>query len=123
VEQPVGASLDRSLTSRPETDDRADQEIDQFIARRHAQRRGSEDRGEAPWVESERRAQAARDARLRLEWSESTTTARQAAYEPTSTLSLHTTNSRPISIYRKEQHEDYCADKGRVRGQERRHPK
>jgi hypothetical protein len=70
VEQPVGASLDRSLTSRPETDDRADQEIDQFIARRHAQRRGSEDRGEAPWVESERRAQAARDARLRLEWSE-----------------------------------------------------
>jgi hypothetical protein len=65
--QVLGAPLDRSLSAPGE---RAEKEIDAFIARRHAQKRGSEDLEEKKWEESEARQEAARAAHLRKEWSE-----------------------------------------------------
>jgi hypothetical protein len=67
IDQPLGASLDRDLTTAPGR--RADKEIGGFISRRDQQRRKEEDeRQEEAWKESVRRYEAARDAHLRQEW-------------------------------------------------------
>ena len=66
IDQPLGASLDRDLTTAPGR--RADKEIDNFISRRDQQRRKEEgERQEEAWKESVRRYEAARDAHLRQE--------------------------------------------------------
>jgi broad specificity phosphatase PhoE len=69
IDQPLGASLDRDLTTAPGR--RADKEIENFISRRDQQRRKEEgERQEEAWKESVRRYEAARDAHLRQEWCE-----------------------------------------------------
>ena len=66
IDQPLGASLDRDLTTEPGR--RADKEIENFISRRDQQRRKEEgERQEEAWKESVRRYEAARDAHLRQE--------------------------------------------------------
>jgi hypothetical protein len=64
----VGESLSRVLAPGPD----AEQSIDAFIERRHAQRVKAEGerRAEEAWKESTRRFNVARDAQLRAEWSE-----------------------------------------------------
>jgi hypothetical protein len=67
IDQPLGASLDRDLTTAPRP--RADKEIENFISRPDQQRRKEEgERQEEAWKESVRRYEAARDAHLRQEW-------------------------------------------------------
>ena len=68
IDQPLGASLDRDLTTAPRP--RADKEIENFISRRDQQRRKEEGerQEEEAWKESVRRYEAARDAHLRQEW-------------------------------------------------------
>ena len=67
IDPPLGASLDRDLTTAPGR--RVDKEIGGFISRRDQQRRKEEDeRQEEAWKESVRRYEAARDAHLRQEW-------------------------------------------------------
>src|SRR5215208_3207321 len=69
IDPPLGASLDRDLTTAPGR--RVDKEIGGFISRRDQQRRKEEDeRQEEAWKESVRRHEAARDAHLRQECSE-----------------------------------------------------
>jgi hypothetical protein len=72
IDQPLGASLDRDLTTTPGR--RADKEIENFISKRDQQRRNEE--GERPeeeaWKESVRRYEAARVAHLRQEWASTT---------------------------------------------------
>ena len=69
IDQPLGASLDRDLTTAPCP--RADKEIENFISRPDQQRRKEEgERQEEAWKESVRRYEAARDAHLRQEWCE-----------------------------------------------------
>jgi selenocysteine-specific translation elongation factor len=62
----VGESLSRVLAPGPD----AEQSIDAFIERRHAQRvkEEGERRLEEEWKESERKHAAARDAELRDAW-------------------------------------------------------
>ena len=63
----IGAALDRSLADGYE---RAEQQLDQFIAHRHKERvkaEGERDE-EAAWRESERRHAAARRAANRSAW-------------------------------------------------------
>jgi hypothetical protein len=67
IDQPLGASLDRDLTTVPGP--RADKEIENFISRPDQQRRKEEgERQEEAWKESVRRYEAARVAHLRQEW-------------------------------------------------------
>jgi hypothetical protein len=63
----VGESLSRVLAPGPD----AEQSIDAFIERRHAQRVKAEGerREEMAWKESTRRFNVARDAELRAEWT------------------------------------------------------
>jgi hypothetical protein len=100
IDQPLGASLDRDLTTAPGR--RADKEIENFISRRDQQRRKEEgERQEEAWKESVRRYEAARDAHLRQEWCEtSTTQPRPSVTGPLSKLSWHITRLRSRSIYR-----------------------
>jgi hypothetical protein len=60
IDQPLGASLDRGLTTAPGR--RADKKIDNFISRRDQQRRKEEgERQEEAWKESVRSYEATRD--------------------------------------------------------------
>jgi hypothetical protein len=67
VERPVGAALSRDI-SRGE---QVDADLDNLIARRDKQRvlEEGERLEEAAWRESTRKANAAREAQLREEWS------------------------------------------------------
>ena len=66
IDQPLGASLDRDLTTAPRP--RPDKEIENFISRPDQQRRKEEgERQEEARKESVRRYEAARDAHLRQE--------------------------------------------------------
>jgi hypothetical protein len=80
----VGESLSRVLAPGPD----AEQSIDAFIERRHAQRVKAEGERaeEMAWKESERKHAAARDAELRDAWCD-TTESRQSATRPYSPLS------------------------------------
>jgi hypothetical protein len=93
IDQPLGASLDRDLTTAPRP--RADKEIENFISRPDQQRRKEEgERQEEAWKESVRRYEAARDSHLRQEWCESTTQPRSSVIGHLSKLSRHITRLR-----------------------------
>ncbi len=64
---PIGAGLSRDIS----TGERAEAELDSFIARRHATRVKSEGERdeEAAFRESERRARGVMDAHLRQKWA------------------------------------------------------
>jgi hypothetical protein len=68
LESPVGAALSRDI-SRSNWD--ADAEIDRFIERRSRtlRRENQQQAEEAAWAESTRKANAAREAELREQWS------------------------------------------------------
>ncbi len=65
--KPIGAALGRDISPG----EKVEKDLDAFISKRDKERRLSEGERaeEAAWVESERRAQATRDARLREEWA------------------------------------------------------
>jgi hypothetical protein len=69
VEKPVGAALNRDLSSGSNWD--ADAELDRFIERRSKtlERENRERAEQAAWAESTRKANAAREAELKEEWS------------------------------------------------------
>ena len=97
IDQPLGASLDRDLTTAPGR--RADKEIDNFISRRDQQRRKEEgERQEEAWKESVRRYEAARDAHLRQEWC-GTTQPRPSVTGLLSKLSWHITRLRGREVF------------------------
>ncbi len=66
MDMKIGAALNREIS----TGERVEKDLDAFIAKRDVARRRDEGERaeEATWIESERRAQQARDARLREEW-------------------------------------------------------
>ena len=66
-ERPVGAALNRDIS----VGEKVEAEHDAFISRRDRDRRKleGERESEEAWKRSERRRDAARDARLREEWS------------------------------------------------------
>ncbi len=68
--KPIGAALSRDIS----TGENGEKDLETFIAKRYKERRLSEGSNaraeEAPWMESVRRHEAARDARLREEWRE-----------------------------------------------------
>jgi hypothetical protein len=68
IEEPIGAALNRDISSV----EKIEADLDNLIDRRDRERRrreGERDE-EAAWKESERRVAKARDTRLRIEWSE-----------------------------------------------------
>ncbi len=90
-----GAALNRDITSG----ERAEKDLDAFIARRDTARRRTEGEraGEAAWRESERRTEARRDAKLREEWA--CYHAEQAA--------RHRANLEALTAYHTEQSRKY----------------
>jgi hypothetical protein len=68
IDKPIGAALNRDIAPA----EQVEWQIDAFISMRHDKRikEEGERREEEAWKESTRRAEAARDEKLREEWSE-----------------------------------------------------
>jgi len=71
LDEPIGAALDRDITSSVAPGENVEAELDAFISRRDRQRlkEEGERQEEELWRETVRRHKAQRDAQLREEWA------------------------------------------------------